>query len=425
MPSNDDADAKQRTTLLQSTGASWPGCPLQGWVPQDHRLSKQPVEKWPIALLRLIEELAKISPSQNMSNQTRRRMCMVIKELYPVSNTLEDAIRDAKDKFMSLWPTKKPSGIPISQCYPSPDAIEDFGALDQPDVEAQSVADKAVLQAYQNAINNCGAAFGDRSAGPTISTHLTVHRRRDWSNPARVAGELWQSPELPVKSGYGDITEKVKDITAIEAHFQMPLSQFWKIEKLRPEEAYFIPAAVLRGIVCITEKFPTVKHDELYKLMVQEKAESRKLCRNANSKMWLNITQANIFKVLAKLQQLYDKTTSQTQTLDNGATSQGFDKRNRSLSPKLSSRKARKLPHTASTGHATGLNSSTGQFQSSAARQEAKKKEKELRREEREGEEKMKELEDRIKEDQEKLKKLQDRQKEIKEELKGLKGANE
>lgn len=350
---------------------------------------------------------------------------MVIKELYPVSNTLEDAIRDAKDKFISLWPTKKPSDIPVSQCYPSPDAIEDFGAFDQPDVEAQSVADKAVLQAYKNAVNNRGAAFGDRSAGPTISTQLTVHRRRDWSNPARVTGELWQSPELPVKSGYGEVNEKAKNIAAIEAHFRMPMSQFWKIEKLRPEDAYFIPAAVLHGIVCVTEKFPMVTYNELYKLMVQEKMESRKLCRSANSKTWLSITRANIDKVLKKLPQVYDKTTSQDQTLGKGATPQGFDKRDRSLSPKQSSKKARKLPHTSSAGHATGLNSSTGQAQSSAARQEAKKKEKELRREEREGEERMKELEDQIKEDQEKLKKLQDRQKEIKEELKGLKGANE
>lgn len=275
----------------------------------------------------------------------------------------------------------------------------------------------AVLQAYQNAINKRGAAFGDRNAGPTISNYATVSRKRNWYMPARVAGELWQSPELPVKSGYGDTVQKSKDIAAIESHFQMPLSQFWKIEKLRPEDAYFIPAAVLRSLVGIIMNFPTVQYDEFYKLMLQEKKESRRSGRNTKSNFWFNITEANITNVHKKLQRTQDQTTSQPQTLGNDATSQGFDKRSRSLSPKLSSKKLRKMPRTTSTGHATGPNPSTSQAQSSAARQEAKEKIEKLRLEKREGAQRIKTLEDEVS-------KITERQKEIDEEIEGLKRAS-
>lgn len=82
----------QGSAIVQSIEAFWPGCPLQHCLPQNHDLSNTPIKEWPTTLLRLIEEFAKISPSQPMYTQARKRAFMAINEMYEKSDTLEDAV---------------------------------------------------------------------------------------------------------------------------------------------------------------------------------------------------------------------------------------------------------------------------------------------------------------------------------------------
>ncbi|OJD32696.1 uncharacterized protein BKCO1_36000121 [Diplodia corticola] len=339
-----DAEEEREALLrIQSIKKHWPG-DVEDCIPFHHPLRQQPASTWPTSLLRLIQDLAKLSPVRATKCQARRRAWLAIaddfKETNPTTtDALKDALRAATRAYVAFWPPNPKRGpITATKSHPDPHAIEDFGAYEQPTAPAQASADAAVLSIYDNAINDSGAAFGHPASGPTVSTSATACRKRDWTTGDPTKGELWATPAQlvpPVRDGggggYGDVDVKSDFIVVIEARLGVPLARFLRMPDLRPEHAFLIPVEILDALAAVVREFPGVKGDDLYGLLVREKKKKEDGMgrRKGDICAGSNITEDDIYSVRDRLRGSRGKTGGEHRRIDEfpGRRSPGRDQR--------------------------------------------------------------------------------------------------
>lgn len=277
-------------------------------MPKDHILKELPCSEWTNGMLEALLDLAKKSPVHGLRYQARQRAFMVIGEamtrngqLIVKSTQIEAALRKANRTFISAWPPMMPNELPQKRLgvstssnsvkgnnTPTQDAVEDFGAWLQPTVDDQSAADRLVLEMYVNALSRGGAAFGKPDEGPTICSVTLAGRTIDRINPKKSEGPLFCTPSQLdshhiVNGGYGNVRHKRHLMIMIESHFGLTLGDFFKMA-LRPENAFYLPEALLAGLAQIMTEFQHIPYKTLFGHLLDEcKANRRSRCLNTRN----------------------------------------------------------------------------------------------------------------------------------------------
>ncbi|GME62641.1 Latent nuclear antigen [Neofusicoccum parvum] len=284
------------------------------WVPKRWSNEVTTENSLPTKLLVALADLAR----HGAFNQMRLRAHQTINHLLGKKSSDESQVSkpptldglvpfavEAEQEFIRLWPPDASAGLTGFDFIPKSHAVEQFGAWPQRDLYDQAYADTLVLEAYQNALNNRGSAFGDILYGPTISTKTIIDRIRDWNKYNRPAGKLWRVPDRNTITGYGAgeraIKEKRDYFFKLELCFEVPMAKIMLMDELRPEDAYYIPAGILKRLAQIVTRFPNINLKTLHHYLLAEKHHAD------GDRQYYNLSQKDVQKVISKLQNLQDE----------------------------------------------------------------------------------------------------------------------
>ncbi|KAK8218980.1 hypothetical protein IWZ01DRAFT_548167 [Phyllosticta capitalensis] len=283
------------------------------WIgPAFKTFDRDPIT-WNFTVLKALAELAREAYSPGR-RQRAMKLAKIIAEHDSDNSTPRTSralelrahhVDGARQRFLRLWPDHADRTLDGTLRHISesqiPDAIEDFGAYEQADPMSQATADKAVLNAYQNALNGRGAGFGTPDHGPTVCTRdfaLTPGLGRY----AVTIGPLWKGPDVfGEKRSYGNVARKLKDMKTLESHYGCTFAEYLDMKRLRPEEAFYFPHQLLRALVQLAEEFPHLPLQTVRDALVHQNviANDEKVARGG--RRYHNITPAIVHDTRAAL----------------------------------------------------------------------------------------------------------------------------